>query len=197
MAKKATHTGHCQVCGHHQKLPNGLLSLHGYTKTWGFFNGTWYGAGHLPFEKSKDLIEGAIKRETENRDRLSALSAEYKAGKQLDDNKAWDRVYHSASGGPRRSRGDYVWEHVEVKVEEIKYHDGSGSYVVFWTLPENAKAWNREGLAFDCHTLDQYRTKMNTRYAAHLDKTVEDITRYIAWQQERIKSWKETELTPV
>lgn len=55
---KATHQGTCQVCGAAQKLPNDLLSLHGYTVEHSFFEGVCKGAKNLPFELNKDLIEG-------------------------------------------------------------------------------------------------------------------------------------------
>lgn len=57
---KATHMGHCQLCGNFQKLPQGALSKHGYTKEWGFFAGTCPGSGWLPFEVSTDRIEQGI-----------------------------------------------------------------------------------------------------------------------------------------
>lgn len=57
---KATHYGTCQSCGSFQKLPGGALALHGYTKEWGFFNGTCSGSRHLPFEKSRDYAKECI-----------------------------------------------------------------------------------------------------------------------------------------
>lgn len=57
---KATHTGHCQLCGHEQKLPGGVLAKHGYNVQWGFFSGTCPGSGSLPYEVSIDLIDRAI-----------------------------------------------------------------------------------------------------------------------------------------
>ena len=41
-------------------LPGGVLSKHGYTVQWGFFSGVCNGAGHLPFEQSKDAIAGVM-----------------------------------------------------------------------------------------------------------------------------------------
>ena len=58
--RKATHMGTCQVCGSHQKLPKGLLSLHGYTTRYGFFEGTCPGSSWAPWELSKDLAEQNI-----------------------------------------------------------------------------------------------------------------------------------------
>lgn len=36
---KATHQGECQICDRVQKLPNNVLSQHGYKVEFGFFNG--------------------------------------------------------------------------------------------------------------------------------------------------------------
>lgn len=60
MKNKATHYGTCQLCGSLQKLPNGVLAIHGYQVHWHEFHGVCRGTGHLPFEQSKDLAEQQI-----------------------------------------------------------------------------------------------------------------------------------------
>lgn len=60
MAKKATHRGTCQCCGREQKLPGGVLSKHGYTTEWGFFEGTCTGAGRLPLEKDRSWLDATV-----------------------------------------------------------------------------------------------------------------------------------------
>jgi hypothetical protein len=60
MAHAAKHSGTCQVCGSKQKLPRGVLALHGYTTALGFFSGTCRGSGHLPLEQSCDLAKQAV-----------------------------------------------------------------------------------------------------------------------------------------
>lgn len=62
MKTKATHYGTCQLCGSLQKLPDGVLALHGYQVDWNQFHGICHGAGQLPFEQSKDFAEAQIKR---------------------------------------------------------------------------------------------------------------------------------------
>lgn len=57
---KATHMGHCQICGSLQKLPNNKLSLHGYTTKHGFFSGQCMGSRRLPIEVSPDAIQESI-----------------------------------------------------------------------------------------------------------------------------------------
>ena len=60
--KKATHTGECQICGNTQALPSGVLSKHGYTVQWGFFEGVCSGHGKQPFELSCDDIALFVKQ---------------------------------------------------------------------------------------------------------------------------------------
>jgi hypothetical protein len=60
MKTKATHYGTCQLCGSLQKLPDGVLALHGYQVEWHQFHGSCRGSGHLPFEQSKDIAEQQI-----------------------------------------------------------------------------------------------------------------------------------------
>jgi hypothetical protein len=57
---KATHMGTCQVCHAGQKLPQGHLSIHGYTVNYGWFNGTCRGSHRLPVEQSCDIIQESI-----------------------------------------------------------------------------------------------------------------------------------------
>lgn len=73
---KATHMGHCQLCGHFQKLPKGVLSLHGYSKEWGFFSGTCSGSRALPYEVSTSELDAAL---------VSANAAIERLGKQVDE----------------------------------------------------------------------------------------------------------------
>jgi hypothetical protein len=65
MKTKATHYGTCQLCGSLQKLPDGVLALHGYQVDWNQFHDICHGAGQLPFEQSKDVAEAQLKRSEE------------------------------------------------------------------------------------------------------------------------------------
>jgi len=62
MKTKATHYGTCQLCGSLQKLPNGVLANHGYQVDWHQFHGICHGAGHPPFEQSKDFAVDQLRR---------------------------------------------------------------------------------------------------------------------------------------
>jgi len=45
----------CQWCGRLQQAKNGRLAHHGYTKEYGYFNGTCRGARELPFEIDREV----------------------------------------------------------------------------------------------------------------------------------------------
>jgi hypothetical protein len=58
-----THRGTCQACGHVQAVDNvsGLVAKHGYTVTWGYFNGTCQGSGKRPAEHDVSHTRVVIK----------------------------------------------------------------------------------------------------------------------------------------
>jgi len=200
---KATHDGTCQVCGSFQKLPGNVLSKHGYTKEWGFFNGVCWGAGHKPFEVSKDLIEQAIARATENLEETRKESAELKAGKLAEGNKAFAHVYHESMS--RRTRSGYSWDLVTVLAEDkTSTSDPDFKWTKYYYETENARRQRMEaheihngyyGEHSEPHSLDTVRVSMNVKYAESvLDKRASQLVDYINWQRERIKDWKPTAL---
>lgn len=73
---KATHNGHCQVCGRTQAVNSktGRLAKHGYTVDWGFFNGVCHGSGNLPLEVDTTVTKTTIEKLTKESDRLLALT---------------------------------------------------------------------------------------------------------------------------
>lgn len=190
---KSTHIGTCQVCGRSQKLPNGLLSKHGYTVEWGFFSGECYGSGNLPFEVSKYMIDDSIRRATQQRDETLGLSDEYKAGRLDDGIKAWVHAYYSSTGyGRNLIRGGYRWQQVDVVPVE------KGMRGRFMYLDDNGKKIHIETYDYTIESLEQTRVHMNKQHAEYsLDKRVVDLNRYIAWQQQRIENWSPVALTPI
>lgn len=58
----AVNKGTCQCCGSVQKLPKGVLSLHGYRVLnggyGGWFVGSCPGSGHLPLEVDCSMVQG-------------------------------------------------------------------------------------------------------------------------------------------
>lgn len=86
------HKGTCQICGRSQKLPGGVLSKHGYTTRWGFFEKVCPGSGHLPFEVSADMIERCRDSAAASAVEARQQAAQYRAGK-LDDRLRNSRYY--------------------------------------------------------------------------------------------------------
>lgn len=213
---KATHSGTCQIYGRFQKLPGGVLSLHGYTTQWGFFNGICPGSTYKPFEQSTDRIEMAIASAEKDAADLDARSAALKAGELTEDGTAMYGVYRPAryGSGMRKIQGGTSWEPVRVNREDksAKY-EGHDEYK--WAeftyeptiSPEEVRksAYGQKieignyGLhGSDFPTVDAVRVAMNTKYAErHLDSRAADLRRYCAWQRDRIKNWKPSELKPV
>ena len=98
MKTKATHYGTCQLCGSLQKLPSGVLAIHGYQVAWNQFHGTCHGTGQLPFEQSKDAAEAQLKR---SEDYLTAnpeparptFTATWNSPERVSYDAAMDRIY--------------------------------------------------------------------------------------------------------
>jgi hypothetical protein len=181
MAKtKATHFGTCQICGSEQKLPEGVLSLHGYTTRWGFFSGVCSGARHLPFEKSTDLILGAIAyQESAVIPDLEAQAARLHAGELREDGKTFKHHYN-------RRTATSSWGLVEIKAT-----DKPGLFEIdgdrFWA------SFHGTGL----NTVDDLRRHFGRNYADHLLGKCGQIRQWVKWQRERLANWQPTELKPI
>ena len=195
---KATHTGTCQCCGATQKLPNGKLSKHGYTIDNGWFQGTCYGAGHLPFEQSKDLIEGLIESAQEHIEKINAEIEELKAS--TDHTKAWRHAhadYQLARQLGRRS--GYYWEQREI----YKHTRDDGYQSWKWKFSDDepkGRGFNADGCQADyrAETLEDATRYQNGLYIkSALEPQIRQAQQYIQWQQERIANWKPTELTEI
>jgi hypothetical protein len=179
---KATHYGECQVCGRRQKLPGGMLSKHGYTVQWGFFNGVCWGERNKPFEQDKGLIEGAIKRA-----QAEIVNAEIKA-KEIRARTDLNSFYHSYETSA------YVWREIVFfeapstvlpdRMERL-FKSVDGFPLGHYKQP--LLAYSR---GFYGHTLAECAAEGRERYCKQvLDKFAADLSRYVAWQQDRIKNW--------
>lgn len=201
---KATHTGECQICGSRQMLPGGVLSKHGYTKKWGFFNGICTGAEHQPFELSKDRIAGAVaamqltitavEREIEG---LCNPGALVNAG-----NEAQVRVYGSYSG--------YIWTKCQIRVVTQTYGTGADAFTRHHPeylevklhpsqIGETVEKWHRTtvyGEEAEQITLNQWVAWYNTKYAKHLERVNSQRRSWVQWQTARLKNWAPKPLTP-
>lgn len=191
---KATHNGTCQICGHFQKLPNGKLSKHGYTKRWGFFSGTCYGAKELPFELSKGLIDQAIANALARAEELrtqanevevstSNTVAKYVSYRDVKmDSWAWYRDVAKSSSIPMK--GELSEEVTEV-----------GTRVVFTFSYRGAE--HKSIVEFYHGKIDSVRTMLHNSEAESLRHRAAQMDEYATWQKERIKDWKVTELKAV
>jgi hypothetical protein len=200
---KATHQGSCQVCGHFQKLPNNRLALHGYTTRWGFFSGTCEGSKHLPFEVSCDLIKSAIER---TKALVLSTQEEIDGLKTSEGPRVWVNIYKPATW-ERGSKSSYVWQMVELKMEEKPYSSGGGSYMVFtYTIAEGSgdvrtvkvDAYTTDGgYNVSARTMAEAARYLNGKRIAKLAHDIQQMTAYIDWQTERVNNWKPGTLTEV
>lgn len=178
MARQATHQGTCQICGRLQMLPSGKLAKHGYTKKWGFFSGTCTGSGWGPFETHCDKIADAIARAKRH---AADLRAEAQALRTSTDvTRVWVLVHHSATWADRNSRN--VWEVLDVVdgqfTERSRRTDGTYRETVVKLVDYRGQ------------TLLQAVQERNARRASTLDSEAKKYDEYVAWQAERLASWK-------
>lgn len=193
---KATHTGTCQACGNMQKLPMGALSTHGYTIENGWFSGTCGGSKALPFEESKDLIEGFIEQAQTAIIELTAKCEEIEA---TDSGLAWRHSYRTQHECEYGQMSGYFWEQAEIIA--ITENDNE------WTNYRWADMMNSEsirirresdaGNSIHGETLEDIYKKHNTAYAKQFRKQIESAEQYIDWQTHRIANWKPTALNAI
>jgi len=180
MATKSTHKGHCQWCNRLQMLPGGMLSKHGYEVRHrgqgGFFAGTCRGSGHLPFEQSCELIKTAIAAANASIEHIRKKIAERA---QIDPNtttKAWLHVYKRELSS--RLRGSvYLWEEHELiqTGDSLHWHH----YIV-------------DGIPHRIHRSGTLADKVREGKAHRMQALAADakeLQDYVAWQENRIKSW--------
>ena len=185
MAIKATHTGHCQICGSGQKLPGGRLAKHGYTVKWGFFSGVCNGSHELPFEQDKSLIEGQIDWAMDKAATLRATAVQDRQNNNPED--VWYNAYFNdyGKGGSR-----YQW--IKTKV----YADPQIPARTVYDHPGDSRPAGPRQVGLYGELAD-VASKMNGLHAAYLEKQAAELDQYVAWQRERIANWTPAPLTPV
>lgn len=196
MKAKATHYGHCQVCGRRQKLPKGRLSKHGYTVQWNMFQGTCFGAHELPFEQDISLIEQAIKR--------AELSIKHIQENIIDIKNDTTTIYINNYYGYRshpNGKGGYIYE--TYKVTDLVKDESNERLVRYHAIPQltpnetRLNNMNEAFVVFEDGSVDNKVHEINERYIGTLVKRIASFQQYIEWQQDRIKDWKPSELEPV
>lgn len=175
MSKKATHFGTCQACGSVQKLPNGELANHGYTVKWGFFQRTCPGSRRLPFEQSYDFVEQCIDSAKLN---IKYTKQDIEKWLNNDTNTIMWHHYVTGRGGGRR-----VWIKGKIVDGEIQLEND----VVIKSL-----------IKYSLYGTDsEIARKLDLKYVASLERRIKELNEYIEWQQKRVDSWIEGELTPI
>ena len=197
----ATHFGTCQICGRYQKLPNGRLSKHGYTVQWGFFQGVCHGANGLPFEQSTDLIEEMIAMCEQQ---IANIGFEIGELRAYEGTKGWVNKYYEHGQLHHGSKSCHRWERREITMTEKTMDNG---YVLrrFYAdrefNPQTERSYSKEvkpSYSAEINGLVDAIKYLNEQYIEHsLTKRIDELRKYIAWQQSRIKDWKPAELTPV
>lgn len=199
-SRSATHRGTCQICGSFQLLPEGVLSKHGYTVKWGFFQGVCPGSGRLPFEQSTDAIEAQI---TAVKAQIEYTKAEIAKIEELEDpvndgSNVWAQVYVNG----------YLW--VKSKLVDLLIKDygtfksASCSFIVLKPIygdrdqlhvkPTQIEDYNN-GLRL--HTLPEWARVQNRKYAeAVLKRSNSQREQWLSWQFDRLLKWAPAPLTP-
>lgn len=202
MAKpKATHFGECQACGSRQKLPGGVLSMHGYTIEGkghgGYFSGTCPGSGFRPFEKATDLIESFIRGHEKRRDWLRSRAVELRQP-TTNETKVWLNRYIK---GGYASRGYYRWDEVTVTMEAKTY--GEDKYVIenFYFEDPDIKGTRvelRDPYNYDYpKSVAELAKNANEKFAVSLEGDAVKCQRYIDWQTDRVNKWVEQPLKAI
>jgi hypothetical protein len=202
----ATHRGHCQLCGSLQKLPKGVLSLHGYTVTHGFFSGVCSGAKALPFEQSMELVAAHVQLAKNRIKDIKKYQHELRTNIDADT-KMFISTYVKNLHGAYRS--GYVTEQVELTASmppaeadgwqriEYSYTDANNQNGGHYSSGFHGVApYEMPGAT--CEELRRATVlKYNSLHADSMNREVRQLEAYIAWQTERCKNWSVKPLVPV
>ncbi len=175
MNRKHTHKGHCQCCGRVQAVRNnnGLMSKHGYTVDYGFFEGVCQGSDNLPLEVEKDLAEDTI-----------VVMKDWCANKtslinDLEKNKAMIPHY-------------YVQKDKEGNVTniDIRKHDYSYELAIYdsVTFSNHVKSYNEHGLYWNAtQDAESIYKGLHRRYIALTERDVINANAHIVQLQKMIE----------
>lgn len=196
MTSKSTHRGHCQLCGHFQKLPGGRLAQHGYTVEWGFFEGVCPGTGGLPYEVSTDLIEASIANAEQ-----AALHADTAAATLLADaapTHVWEYQHIPATWTNRKASAR--WNRHAIADLDVRRDERTGG-VSLYTVEDKPRGFYtiQHGYAYSIDNNDVHAVArhLNAKRAAAYIKHADQLRRYADWQRARIADWKPADLTPI
>ena len=187
MRDKATNAGSCQACGRVQKLPDGVLSKHGYTVQWKCFNGQCSGSKHEPYELSCKLIKRFIASARQQRADIQARIDQL--NQPATEPKAWVSEYVPATW--QNCRAQYVDREVVLLCHEEKYAGSLDTYLNIWYFSLDGRCERMHTKSIYAKTVFQAATELNQQYAEqHLMPRVKQLDEYIRWQQKRVTDWK-------
>lgn len=190
---KATHYGECQVCGRNQKLPNGKLSIHGYTVDWNCFMGTCPGSHNLPWELSCDMAKKSL---AWNATKIAEIKAVIDDQENNPDAQLWFGIWRSATS---RSRPGY-YEFLKVDLEIVYDESLTGrDRELDRKYPDIILRDSRTGDEVKGHRMHSInrREDLIKWYVDHKNRRLRELEKYDAWLTERIGSWEIRPLTPV
>jgi hypothetical protein len=188
---RSTHSGHCQVCGKLHKLPNGVLSKHGYTVEWNTFWNECWGECKLPFEQDITYTKKAIEDVKLQKARLENEVAEI---------LALTEFAYVIETTPREFRKPSVRTLVKIPKADLTwedgYKDGNDKYRwgLYW-IGEDGNEYKEENL-YGVNNLEDAIKKVNANHARTIQYKVDQAGRYIDWQEKRIEGWKPSPLIP-
>lgn len=186
--RKATHYGTCQICGHVQKAPRGLMALHGYEVRWQHFSGTCHGSRQLPFETDCAIAQSSLKQAV----RMAEINEEEATAHLLGDRPltvTYRRLGTTAS--------------YELPVTGTTT-DRWGTPVILVPEAEGAVAGLKDG-RLPLRQLGVYRTYTEAeaiyllrelRAFDHKEKA-RHYRSYCEWQRLRLTGWTPREMKPV
>lgn len=200
---KATQKGTCQCCGSLQKLPNGVLSTHGYKVLNGWFEGVCPGTGHLPLELSCDLVQHFADnarvqlgyRETEK------AELETNPGTTVWVNhyvkRGSYRNFGSVNAGYHWRKGTYAEHEVTSRDESYTYTVGTATFTHLFSGETVVTDLQRvyAGSGTDGHTTQSYQNLQYIR--GRLDPQIKATRSYIAHQEKVVATWTEQPLKPL
>jgi hypothetical protein len=185
MSNNATSNGTCQACGRlHAIYASGVragkIATHGYAVRWNQFVGTCVGSRALPFEVSKDLVEGFIATADAEALRLRTRATE--AREAREPRAVW--VHRYVRGVDRR--GSHQWQQAALTTED------RGSYLSFFlTFTDGVRvnAGHNGHLDYRTNTVEDACAELNGKRADAYVKEAAYQEQYATWQRERIANW--------
>jgi len=161
-------------------LPGGVLSLHGYTTKWGFFDGVCRGAKHQPLELDKALVEVLIAESTAAAEKLEKEACELEVHTPGDP-RAW---VHERVRSPAWAT-TYVWT-----VRIVEHANAGGAF--YTNDKDEATKVHDYGVRWEEGTdpVDAYVAHLNRKRAKDRRYMADQRRQYVTWQLGRIKNWK-------